>query len=91
MNGGQRTCRAARAVELAEDRHDAAGAVDVFHVHVALGGRDLAQHRNLAGQPVDVVHGEVDLALMGAASMCSTVLVEPPMAISSVMAFSNAA
>ena len=29
-----------------------------------LGRRDLAQHRHAARQPVDVVHGEVDLALM---------------------------
>ena len=54
----------AGAVELAEDGHDAAGAVDVFHVHVGLGRRDLAQHRNLARQRVDVVHGEVDAALV---------------------------
>jgi hypothetical protein len=32
---------------------------------------------------VDVGHGEVDLALVAAASRCSTVLVEPPMAMSS--------
>jgi hypothetical protein len=30
-----------------------------------LAAGDLAQHRNLAGQPVDVVHGEIDLALVG--------------------------
>jgi hypothetical protein len=29
------------AVELAEDRHDAAGAVHVLHVHVGLGGATL--------------------------------------------------
>ena len=82
----------AGAVELAEDRHDAAGAVDVLHVDVGLGRRDLAQHRHAARQPVDVGHGEVaSRASCAAASRCSTVLVEPPMAMSSVMAFSKAA
>ena len=33
-------------------------------MHVGHGGRDLAQHRHAARQPVDVAHGEVDLALM---------------------------
>ena len=51
-------------VELAEDGHDAAGAVDVFHVHVGLGRRHLAQHGHAPRQPVDVVHGEIDLAFM---------------------------
>ena len=34
------------AIELAEDRHDAAVAVDVFHMHVRDGRRDLTQHRH---------------------------------------------
>ncbi len=72
-------------------RHDAAGAMHVLHVHVGTGRRDLAQHRHAARQPVDVVHGEVGTSpSWAAASRCSTVLVEPPMAMSSVMAFSNA-
>ena len=52
------------AIELAEDRHHAAGAMHVFHVHVGDRGRDLAEHRHLARQPVDILHGEGDLALM---------------------------
>ena len=53
-----------RAVEFAEDAHDAAGAVHVLDMHVGDRGRDLAQHRHAARKPVDVGHGEVDLALM---------------------------
>ena len=65
MHGRQVAVDQPGIVELAEDGHDAAGAVDVFHVHVRLGRRDLAQHRHLARQRVDVVLIEVDLALMG--------------------------
>ncbi len=54
----------AGAVELAEDSHDAAGAVDVFDVHVGDRGRDLAEDGHAARQPVDVVHGEIDLGLV---------------------------
>ena len=53
------------AVELAQDPHDAAGAMHVLHVDVALGGRHLAETRHAARQPVDVGHGERHLALMG--------------------------
>ena len=52
-------------IEFAQNGHDATRAVHVFHVHVALGRRDLAQHGHLARQRVDIVHGEVDAALMG--------------------------
>ena len=55
----------ARVVELAQDRHDATGAVDVFHVHVLLGRRDLGQAGHPARHSVDVVHGEINPALMG--------------------------
>ena len=53
------------AVELAQDPHDAAGAMHVLHVDVALGRRHLAQARHAARQPVDVGHGERHLALVG--------------------------
>ena len=83
-------CRPA-AVELAQDRQDAAGAVHVLDVTSGADGRDLAQMRHAARQPVDVAHREVDArASCAAARRCSTVLVEPPMAMSSVIAFSNA-
>ena len=52
------------AFQLAENTHDAAGAVNVFHVHVLLGGRDLGKAGNLAGKTVDVFHAEIDAALM---------------------------
>ena len=44
----------AGALEFAEDRHDAAGAMHVFQMHVGNGGRDLAEHRHAARQAVDV-------------------------------------
>src|SRR5699024_4276240 len=49
-------------VELAEDRGNASGAVDVLDVRGAVGG-DLRQGRHGAGDAVDVVEAEVDLAL----------------------------
>ena len=52
------------AVELAQDRHHAAGAMHVFHMHVRDRWRDLAEHRHLSRQPVDILHREGDLALM---------------------------
>ena len=54
----------AGAVEFAQDRHDAAGAVHVFQMHVQLGRRDLAEIGHLARQPVDIRHGERHLALL---------------------------
>src|SRR5699024_8949820 len=50
------------AVELAEDRGDAAGAVDVLHVRGAVGCH-LRQRGHEAGDAVDVVEAEVDPAL----------------------------
>jgi hypothetical protein len=69
---GQRRCVDAaagrveqpRAVELAQDSHDAAGPVHILDMHIGDRGRDLAEHRHPAGQPVDVLHGEIDVALM---------------------------
>ena len=56
----------AGAVELAEDRHDAAGAVHVFHVHVGLRrARPCTGTGTRRDSAVDVGHGEVDLALIG--------------------------
>ncbi len=53
-----------RAIELAQDAHDPAGAMDVLDVNVGDRGRDLAQHRRATGQAIDVGHGEVDLGLV---------------------------
>lgn len=52
------------ALQLAENAHDAASAVHIFHVNVLLGGRDLRKARNLAGKTVDVFHGEIHPALV---------------------------
>ena len=55
-------------------------------------GGDLAEHRDPARKAVDVLHREIDApASWATASRCSTVLVEPPMAMSNDMAFSKAA
>ena len=54
-------------------------------------GATLHKVGHMARHAVDVPHGEAHFRfLRGGASRCSTVLVEPPMAMSSVMAFSNA-
>ena len=65
-----RSIRPARS-SCAQDRHDAAGAVHVLHVHVRLGRGHLAQHRHLAAERVDVVHREVDPALVGGGAGCA--------------------
>lgn len=52
-------------VQFTENTHDAARPVDVFHVDVFDRGRDLAQHRNLFRQTVDVIDREADFAFMG--------------------------
>ena len=54
----------ARAVEFAQNSHDPAGAMDVLDMHVRHRRGDLAQTRHASRQPVDVGHGEVDLALV---------------------------
>ena len=59
------TVQQARGVKLAKDGHDAASAVHVFHMHIGLGGGDLAQHGHPARQGVDVGHGEINAAFMG--------------------------
>ena len=61
---GSSVCKQPCPAKLAQDGHDPAGAVHVLHVHVGLGGGDLAQAGRAARQPVDVVHAEVDLRLM---------------------------
>jgi hypothetical protein len=91
VHGRHVACEQTGAVELAEDRHDAAGAVHVLHVHVDLAGATLHRHRHLARQRVDVAMVEIDARPHGGGQMCSTVLVEPPIAMSSAMAFSKAA
>ena len=79
-------------VQLAQDRRDAAGPVHVLHVVLracsarpwtgtAPGGRSRRCRRRVKSTS----------ASRAAASRCSTVLVEPPMATSSATAFSNAA
>jgi hypothetical protein len=91
MNGANGVSIRPAAVELAEDRHDAAGAVDVLHVHVALGGATLHSTGTLRESRSMSAMVKSTSPSWAMASRCSTVLVEPPMAISSVIAFSNAA
>ena len=55
----------AGAVKLAQDAHDAAGTMHVFHMHVRHRGRYLAQAGHTAREAVDIRHGEIDLTLVG--------------------------
>ena len=90
VHGGHVGVQLACAVQLAQDAVDAAGAVHVFDVVLVGVGRDLDTAAAPPGHAVDVGQGEVDFASCAMARMCRMVLVEPPMAISSAMAFSNA-
>ena len=69
-HGGAVDCGAvsvqqAGAIQLAEDAHDTPGPVHVFHMVQGGVGRDLAQLRHLAGQPVDIRQGEIQLGFLG--------------------------
>ena len=64
MHHAHVTIKETRAIELAQNAHDPAGAVDVLDMHIRHGRGDLAQTRHAARQPVDIGHGEVDLALV---------------------------
>jgi len=65
MNGAHVPVDQARAVQFRQNTHDAAGAVHVFHME-QLGRRGhLGQVGDLAAQPVDIVHGEINAAFVG--------------------------
>ena len=54
----------AHAVEFTDDAHDATSAVHVFNVDVVDGRSDLADARRVAGETVDVLHGEVHASFL---------------------------
>ena len=54
----------ASAIQLTQNRHNATGTVDVFHMHIFDIWRDLAQTGHLAAEPIHVGHGEVNFTLM---------------------------
>ncbi len=65
MHGGAIAVQQPRHLQLTQDRHDATGAVHVFHVHVRFRGRDLGQARDFPGKSVNVGHGEIDACFVG--------------------------
>ena len=65
VNGGQVHVEQPCAVELTENSHDPAGTVDIFDMVVRGVGRHLAQLGNLAGQAIDIRHGEIHLGFLG--------------------------
>ena len=77
-------------IQRAEDGEDAAGAVDVFDVVVCDDGATLQMFGTRCDRRSMSLMVNGTPASCAMARMCSTVLVEPPMAMSSVMAFSNA-
>ena len=50
-------------IQLSENCHDSSGPVDIFNVEVRV-GRHLADHRNPAGEHVNIFHGEIDSGLL---------------------------
>ena len=65
MHGRQVAVDQAGAIELAQDAHDATGAVHVFKMDIRDRRRHLAKHRDAARQPVDILHPEGDAAFIG--------------------------
>jgi hypothetical protein len=90
MHVAARQVQQFRTRQFAENAGNAAGTMHVFDMVFVGGGRRFAQARHFARDAVDVGHREIDAGFLRGASRCSTVLVEPPMATSSAMAFSNA-
>ena len=64
VHGGHIGVQLACAVELTQDGHDAASAVDVFDVVLVGIGCHFAQLGHDFGHAVDVGHGELDLGLL---------------------------
>ena len=64
MHGRDVTVDEAAAIELAQNRHDTAGAMNVFHVHGEFGGRDLAHVRHAPRKPVDIGQRERHVAFL---------------------------
>ncbi len=73
-----------------EDRADAAGAVDIFHVILARRARPCRCTARARETSLRCSRSNGCPASMAIASVCSTVLVLPPMATSRAKAFSNA-
>ena len=77
-------------VQLAQDGRDAAGPVHVLDVVASLLGATLHMHGTRRDSSSISFEPEADPASCAAASRCSIVLVDPPIATSSAIAFSNA-
>ena len=58
------TTQQSRAIQFAEDAHDAAGAMHILHVVLGRARRDLAQLRHLARQAIDIRQREIQLRLL---------------------------
>ena len=65
MNGADVPVDQVCAVQFRQNSHDAARAVHVFHMEQLCRRGHLGQVRDLAAQPVDVVHGEINFAFVG--------------------------
>ncbi len=64
MHSGKRGVEQARFLQFTQDRHDPTRAVNVLHMHIALGRSDFRKARHAAAQPVDVFHREIYASFM---------------------------
>ena len=64
MNGAALVVDQPAAIQLAQNAHNAAGAVHIFHMNIGDRWRDLAQNRHAARQAVNILHGEFNATLM---------------------------
>ena len=85
----QSPCSKPASSKRLHQRLDAADSNELGH-HVTATRPQVGQHRRPGADSREIIEREVDLASWAIASRCSTALVDPPSAITVVMAFSKA-
>ena len=64
MDGPRLVVKQPRALQFAEDAHHSASAMHVFHMVERRARRYLAEIGHLAGKPIDILHGEIELGFL---------------------------
>ena len=64
MYSRQMRVQQVRAFQLAQNGHNATGAMNILHMHVRFGRRDFGQARHFARKTVDITHLEINARLI---------------------------